>query len=161
MKKYSRNKLLQTFAYIMLLLVMLTSVGAIAVKIVLKSSENADKTRELEKARIALSYVNMMIRQNAGEGNVRPFGEGGILIENYAGVEDLNCAVYFKEGCLYEATYSGDFSEDYAEKIVELNHMDIAVLAQGVRVRLELYGGVMERFIAFRSLSLEKGGYSL
>lgn len=162
MKKYSRNKLLQTFAYIMLLLVMLTSVGAITVKIVLKSSDSVDKTRELEKARIALSYVNMMIRQNVGSDNIRPFEEEeGLVIEDYAGVEDLNCAIYFKEGYLYEATYNGDFSEDYAEKIVDLASMEMKLLDEGVLVRLEIRGGELERFVAFRSLTENKGGGSL
>lgn len=153
MKTYSRNRVLQTFAYIVLLLVILSAVGAVTVKIVLKSSQSVEKTRELEKARIALAYVNMMIRQNGGEDNIKVFdGEEGIIIENYAGVEDLNCAIFFKDGTLYEATYNGAYSEDYNEKIVDLRHMEMELSSGGLRLRLEIYGGVLERFVALRSI---------
>lgn len=158
MKKYSRSKLLQTFAYIMLLLVMLTSVGAITVKIVLKSSAHVEKTRELEKARIALSYVNMMVRQNAGENNIKPFEANGFVIENFASVDDLNCAIYYKGGTLYEATYNGEFSEDYAEKIVDVEGMEIELLDKGIKVRLQIEDGELERFVAFRSFDKKEGG---
>lgn len=157
MKIYSRTKLLQTFSYIILLLVMIMSVGVLTLKIVLKSSENVERTGEMEKARIALSYVNMMVKQNSREDNIKAF-EDGFVIEGYDDVDELKCAIYYRDGSLYEAVYNGDFAEENGEKIVDVRGMKIEMKDRGLLIRVDIEEGSMSRFISFRNLSNRAGG---
>ncbi len=78
-----------------------------------------------ENARIALSFINMKIKQNdiANMISVEDKGElGNALVIKYGGEEEgLYSFIYFKDGGLYECYSDGELDEDLSTKIVSIS----------------------------------------
>lgn len=132
MKKIRINKSIEVF--LVVLLIMAISISA---AVLMNAGRNTykrilDNGNSLENARIALSYLNMRIRQNDTRGAIE-FSESWIegndaLLIKHSGLEEgMITYIYYSDGALREIyTWVDNVPEpDNNEVIVELSGMEV------------------------------------
>jgi len=97
----------------------------------------SEKNAQID-ARVALSYVNMYIRQNdeAGKIEITPnayTGEESILVRTRADWGGYDTWIFFAEGCLYECLVDPgcDPSVGLSFKIAEIDRFDVNLNEDG------------------------------
>lgn len=152
MSRYNKNDSLRLITTLFLFFIIIALISAVTIKISLKTADYGKKTKDLENVRIALSYVNMVIKHN-GDSKLRELteeGKKGFIIDGVGGSKELKQAVYFEEGKLYDVIYEGDFDAELAELIVEVERLDMDFEEKGLTVSAYMEGEKISRFIAFR-----------
>ncbi len=109
-----------------------------------------------ENARIALSFVNMKVKQNdiAHRVNVEEReGFGQTIIVAYGGEEEgLFSYIYFKDGALYECYSDGTLSDELSTKIVDVENGSIKLMNDNIiETSLDVNGRNLTRLSAIRS----------
>ncbi len=152
---------IKSFAILLFILIIALGTGAITLKLSIKVADLAEVNKSSESARIALSYVNMMVKQNDSKGNIRSaepeLGLNGMIIDNYMGEEDLSIAVYFEDGTLYECLYSETFDKTLSEKVVDIEYVEFSVGKNDLHIEVTYGKKSLLKYIHFRT-SGGKGG---
>ncbi|MFO7612265.1 MAG: DUF4860 domain-containing protein [Clostridia bacterium] len=122
------NKATETFLVVLLILAICFS-AAILMDAGRKAySRILENNSRLTNARIALSYVNMRIRQNDFGGMIsyekKFLGESEVLVIEHAGIEKgMYTYIFYSEGALWEIYIPAGIDPDIedAERIVEID----------------------------------------
>lgn len=120
--KRRRHISVESIMVTLLLIILAASVsiliyeGSITYQSILSDKDNQ------ENARVALSFVNMKIKQNdvAGHITLIPYQDNYAIMITHTGEEaGLYTYIYEDEGILWECYTDGDLMPDYSEPIVE------------------------------------------
>lgn len=126
--------------------------------IALKTSENVEKNEQAQHLRICSTYINMVLRQNDRldcvellnlDGDFADYK--GLLIRKFAGEDDLNLAIFYKDKTLYELIFKDRFEPALAEKIVEIEDFEVSKNGNLIRLEISSKTKTVERFIALRT----------
>ncbi len=150
--KYSVETFMVTLLLILfaIMVSILIFEGSSTYKKVLNSKESE------ENARIALSFINMKIKQNDLANRVYlDYYEGfdnTIVIEYGNEEEGLFSYIYFKDGALYECYSEGVLSDELSTKIVDVNGGSLNISEDGlIESRISVNGRDISRLSAIRT----------
>lgn len=97
-----------------------------------------NKARE-ENIRIALSYVNMRIKQNDIEGNITianndTLGDNVLILKHHGEEEGLQSYIYFKDGYLWECYTDGPLDHNLSTEIIEVDGIHFKYNTEGSQI---------------------------
>ncbi len=157
-----KNVAIESFLVVILMIVFSISVAVLIVQ----GSSTFQKTLEYrereENLRIAMSYINMAIRQNDGIGVINfpdpPSGYDMLLQIKHSGKESgMSTYIYFKEGQLYECYTDGPLNPQLSTAIVPLKGMGLNYDAENAMVTfhyphtIENEATTLEQIISLRT----------
>ncbi len=152
----SKLKSINTTTIIIFFLLIFLISSILVLQISIKSSEAVSFNKEDSKLRIASSYINIVIKQNDVSDTIKPLSTEnteyqGIIINNYADVENLKLAVFFKDGAVYESLFEGDFDPKLSEKIIDIEKFDIKIKDDLISVEIANKNKTIKRYISLRA----------
>ncbi len=114
-----------------------------------------DKNSE-ENARIAMSFINMKIKQNdiAGKITVENKNDfGNTIIISYGGEEEgLFSYIYFKNNALFECYSDGELNDELSTKIVDIKNGKIEKVNDYlIKIQLDENLRTLNRFCSIRT----------
>lgn len=126
-----KNVAIESFLVVILMMIFAIAVAVLIVQGSATFQKTLSHREKEENLRIAMSYVNMVIRQN-DEAGVITFPEVSDDIEaafaiNHVGTEKgLKTYVYFKDGVLYECYTDGPIDARISTPIVPLTGLELS-----------------------------------
>ncbi len=150
--KYSVETIMVTLLLILfsIMVSVLIFEGSLTYKKVLNAKESEENTR------IALSFINMKIKQNdlANRVYLDSFeGFGNAIVIEYGDEEEgLFSYIYFKDGALYECYSEGVLCDELSTKIVEVSGGSLNITEDGlIESKVSVNGREVSRLSAIRT----------
>ncbi len=159
LEEKSKTKSLHTISMIIFFLVIFLFSSILVLQISVKSSNAVKDNMANKKIRVASSYMSMIIKQNDSMGSISLINFDdkykdykGILIKNYAGIDDLKAAVFYKDGWIYESIYEGNFDPELSEKVIEADGFEISMEESILCYEISYHDKKIKRYISLRSV---------
>ncbi len=152
----SKLKSINTTTIIIFFLLIFLISSILVLQISIKSSEAVNFNKENSKLRIASSYINIVIKQNDVADKIKPLSDinakyNGILIKDYADIENLKLAVFHKDGAIYESLFEDEFDPTLSEKIIDIEDFDVTIEDDLLCVIITNKNKSIIRYISFRA----------
>lgn len=143
----SKRKINISVESIMVILLMIIFAASICVLIFEGSrtyKKILDNKAQEENIRIALSYVNMRIKQNDVDGNIliadNDFeGNNVLILKHHSEEEGLVSYIYFKDGYLWECYTDGALDHSLSSEIIAIDGIQFSYNSEGSQIVTKIH----------------------